>query len=76
MMRMHWRHAGCTNLRLAGMCTVTTRESNEQAFSAQRMNAGCSIAGHLRTQNVSYMIRNAWQARKTRTGRLGTTTEA
>ena len=36
-----------------------TQESNEQAFSAQRMKAGCSTAGHLRTQNVSYMIRSA-----------------
>ncbi len=38
-------------------------------------NAGCSTAGHLRTQDVSYMIRSAWQVRKTRTDRLGSTTE-
>jgi hypothetical protein len=75
IVHMHCRHAWCTNLRLASMCIVTTRESNEQPFSAQRMKAGCSIAGHLRTQDVSYMIRSAWQARNTRTGRLGSTTE-
>ena len=76
MMRMHCRHAGCTYLRLADMCGITTRESNEQPFSAQRMKAGCITAGHLRTQNASHMICNAWQARRARTGRLGTTTEA
>ena len=75
MVDMHGRQAGCTYLRLTGMCTSTTRESNEQPFSAQRMKAGCSTAGHLRTQDVSYMIRNAWQARRTRTDRLDTTTE-
>ena len=75
MMRMHCRHAGCTYLRLAGMCGITTRESNEQPFSAQRMKAGCITAGHLRTHDVSHMIRSAWQARNTRTGRLGSTTE-
>ena len=52
-----------------------TLASNEQPFSAQRMNAGCSIAGHLHTQNVSHMIRNALQARKTRTDKLDNTTE-
>ncbi len=59
-----------------GMCTVTTRESNDQPFSAQRMKAGCSTAGHLRTQDVLHMIRSVLQARRTRTDRLDTTTEA
>ncbi len=75
MVDMHGRHAGCTYLWLASMCIVTTRESNEQAFSAQRMNAGCSIADHLRTQDVLHMVRSAWQARRTGTDRLDTTTE-
>ncbi len=39
------------------------------------MKAGCSIAGHLRTHDVSHMIRSAWQARRTRTGRLDSTAE-
>ncbi len=65
----------CTNLRLAGMCTVTTRKINVNAEFTQRMNAGCITADHLRTQDVSYMIRNAWQARRTRTDRLDSTAE-
>jgi hypothetical protein len=48
---------------------------NVNAVVAQRMNAGCSIADHLRTQDVLHMIRSAWQVRKTRTDRLDNTTE-
>jgi hypothetical protein len=48
---------------------------NVNAVFAQGMKAGCSAVDHLGTQDVSYMIRNALQARKTRTGRLGSTTE-
>ncbi len=48
---------------------------NVNAVVARRMKAGCSAAGHLRTQKASHMIRNAWQARRTRTDKLDSTAE-